>query len=63
MLPKYLGPWDTPIPEALLGIEWMAGKLFPDTPLRRDCETRTTAFYQAFYDLALPAADVAELCR
>lgn len=63
MLPKYLGPWDTPIPEALLGIEWMAGKLFPDTPLRRDCETRTTAFYQMFYDLALPTADAAELCR
>lgn len=63
MLPKYLGPWDTPIPEAVLGIEWMAGKLFPDTPLRTGCEARTTAFYQSFYDLAIPAADAAELCR
>ena len=40
MLPKYVGPWDTPIPEAILGIEWMAGKLFPDTPLRQGCEER-----------------------
>jgi iron complex transport system substrate-binding protein len=63
MLPKYLGPWDTPIPEALLGIEWMAAKLFPDTPLREGCEARTTDFYQRFYDLAIPAEDAAELCR
>ncbi len=63
MLPKYLGPWDTPIPEALLGIEWMAGKLFPDTPLREGCEARTTDFYQRFYDLAIPAEDAAALCR
>lgn len=63
MLPKYLGPWDTPIPEALLGIEWMASKLFPDTPLREGCAARTTDFYQRFYDLALPAADAAALCR
>lgn len=63
MLPKYLGPWDTPIPEAVLGIEWMAGKLFPDTLLREGCEARTADFYQRFYDLALPAGDAAALCR
>jgi iron complex transport system substrate-binding protein len=63
MLPKYLGPWDTPIPEALLGIEWMAGKLFPDTPLREGCAARTTDFYQRFYDLAISAEDAAALCR
>jgi len=63
MLPKYLGPWDTPIPEAVLGIEWMAGKLFPDTPLRAGCEARTTDFYQRFYDLAIPAENAAALCR
>jgi iron complex transport system substrate-binding protein len=63
MLPKYLGPWDTPIPEALSGIEWMAGKLFPDTPLRQGCQARTTDFYQRFYDLAIPAEDAAALCR
>lgn len=63
MLPKYLGPWDTPIPEAVLGIEWMAGKLFPDTPLREGCEARVADFYQRFYDLAIPAEDVDALCR
>jgi iron complex transport system substrate-binding protein len=63
MLPKYLGPWDTPIPEALLGIEWMAGKLFPDTPLRQGCAAHTKDFYQRFYDLAIPDADAAALCR
>ena len=63
MLPKYLGPWDTPIPEAQLGIEWMSGKLFPDTPLREGCEARMTDFYQRFYDLAIPAEDAAALCR
>jgi iron complex transport system substrate-binding protein len=63
MLPKFLGPWDTPIPEALLGIEWMAGKLFPDTELRAGCEARTTGFYQSFYDLAISAEDAAALCR
>ncbi|OQA44111.1 MAG: Fe(3+)-citrate-binding protein YfmC precursor [Chloroflexi bacterium ADurb.Bin325] len=63
MLPKYLGPWDTPIPEAVLGIEWMASRLFPDTPLHDGCEARTTDFYQRFYDLAIPAEDAAALCR
>ncbi len=63
MLPKYLGPWDTPIPEAVLGIEWMAGKLFPDTLLREGCAARTADFYQRFYDLAIPAEDAAALCR
>lgn len=63
MLPKYLGPWDTPIPEAVLGIEWMADKLFPDSPLHQGCEARTTDFYQRFYDLAIPAEDAAALCR
>lgn len=63
MLPKYLGPWDTPVPEALLGIEWMAGKLFPGAFLREGCEARTTDFYQRFYDLAIPAEDAAALCR
>lgn len=63
MLPKYLGPWDTPIPEAVLGVLWMAGRLFPDTPLREGCEARTTDFYQRFYDLAISAEDAAALCR
>jgi molybdate transport system substrate-binding protein len=63
MLPKYLGPWDTPIPEAILGIEWMAGKLFPGTPLHQGCEARVTAFYQDFYGLDVPAADATALCR
>lgn len=63
MLPKYLGPWDTPIPEAVLGVLWMAGRLFPDTPLREGCEARTIDFYQRFYDLAISAEDAAALCR
>ena len=63
MLPKYLGPWDTPIPEAILGIDWMATKLFPDTPLRQGCQDRVTGFYQEFYDLSIPAADATALCQ
>lgn len=63
MLPKYLGPWDTPIPESILGIEWMAGKLFPNTPLHEGCEARMTEFYQRFYDLAISAEDATALCR
>jgi iron complex transport system substrate-binding protein len=62
MLPKYLGPWDTPIPEALLGIEWMAARLLSDQSLREECEQRTAQFYDRFYDLAIPKEDAAALC-
>lgn len=62
MLPKYLGPWDTPIPEALLGIEWMAARLLPESGLREECEERTADFYDRFYDLAIPEEDAAALC-
>jgi iron complex transport system substrate-binding protein len=63
LLPRYLGPWDTPVPESILGIVWMTGKLYPDSALVKECPARVANFYRTFYNLELAANEVSELCR
>jgi hypothetical protein len=55
------GPWDTPVPDVVLGVAWMAGKLLPGSPLPLDCGQRVIGFYKQFYGIDLPAADFTAL--
>jgi iron complex transport system substrate-binding protein len=60
-MPAYVAPWDTPIPESVLGIMWMAETLYPDA-VDYDCATETAYFYRNFYGVTLPEADIAAAC-
>lgn len=60
-MPKLVAPWDTPAPDSVLGIIWMAQLLYPDL-VELDCETETSFFYNTYYNYAISAEEVAGLC-
>ena len=49
-LPKYLGTWDMPIPESILGMIWLAETLYPEY-VDMNIEEEITSFYGTFYHL------------
>ena len=51
-LPRVIAPIDTPVPESLLGIAWMAEALYPDR-VTFDLAAETARFYAAYYGYAL----------
>lgn len=61
LIPKLVAPWDTPVPDSVLGIIWMAGVLYPGS-LTLDCADETYYFYDTFYDYAISDDEVATLC-
>lgn len=61
LLPKLVAPWDTPVPDSVLGIIWMANILYPGL-VDYDCETEVTTFYQTFYDYDVTAEELSRLC-
>ncbi len=59
-MPQLLFSWDTPIPESVLGILWMAELLHPGlVPL--DLAETIRHFYQEFYRCALSAEELSAL--
>lgn len=60
-MPKLVAPWDTPAPDSVLGIIWMAQVLYPDL-VELDCATEADYFYNTFYGYAISAEEVATLC-
>jgi iron complex transport system substrate-binding protein len=61
-MPKLVAPWDTPAPDSVLGIVWLAEKLYPDLE-GLDCATETEYFYNAFYNYAISGEEVDALCQ
>lgn len=61
-MPKLVAPWDTPAPDSVLGIIWMAQRLYPDL-VELDCATETEYFYNTFYGYAIQAEEIAALCK
>ncbi len=51
-MPRVFGTMDTPLPESLLGVEWLTAALYPDRALF-DVRSDAIAFYQAYYGYAL----------
>lgn len=60
-MPSYVAPWDTPVPESVLGVIWLAKTLYPDQ-VDLDCATEVSYFYRTFYDYEMPEAELAALC-
>ncbi len=61
-LPKLAAPWDTPVPDSILGIIWMAETLYPDQ-VALDCASEAITFYNLFYDYAMSEDEAQELCQ
>jgi iron complex transport system substrate-binding protein len=60
-MPSWVAPWDAPVPDSVLGIIWLAQKLFPDR-VDLDCGTEAVTFFNTFYGYAIPQADIAAVC-
>jgi iron complex transport system substrate-binding protein len=59
-MPRVVAPMDTPVPESVLGIVWLAGVLYPERTTL-DMATEATAFYSTYYAYALSAEELAHL--
>ncbi|MGQ9889808.1 MAG: ABC transporter substrate-binding protein [Aggregatilineales bacterium] len=60
-VPKLVAPWDTPTPDSVLGVIWLAQLLHPDL-FQLDCPAETRYFYNTFYDYAISDEEIAMLC-
>lgn len=60
-VPKLVAPWDTPTPDSVLSIIWMANRLYPEL-VTLDCGTETEYYYNTFYDYAISDEEVQSLC-
>lgn len=61
-MPRIIAPMDTPVPESLLGVLWIADVLYPgQVPL--DLEKEAERFYRTYYSLELSEAELASLAQ
>lgn len=61
-VPKLVAPWDTPVPDSVLAIVWLAETLHGELS-GLDCAAETRFFYERFYDYAISDAEVSALCQ
>lgn len=47
--PSNLGPWDYPEPRSILGVLWLAQKLYPDLFADLDLQQETDLFHEQFF--------------
>jgi iron complex transport system substrate-binding protein len=59
-MPRVIAPMDTPLPESLLGVVWMAGLFYPDR-VRLDLRTEIERFYAFYYGYELTEAELDHL--
>jgi iron complex transport system substrate-binding protein len=59
-MPRVIAPMDTPVPESLLGVAWMASVLYPDL-IRLDLATEVEHFYTFYYGYDLTEAELEHL--
>ncbi len=60
-MPKLVAPWDTPAPDAVLGIIWMVHQLYPDL-IELDCSSEAEYFYNTFFDYEITDEELATIC-
>jgi iron complex transport system substrate-binding protein len=60
-IPKLVAPWDTPAPDSVLGIIWLAETLYPEE-VQLSCAAETETFYNTFYGYDISAEEIADLC-
>lgn len=61
-LPKLAAPWDTPVPDSILGIIWIAQTLYGDQ-VDLDCAGEAMTFYSTFYGYAMSPEEAAGVCQ
>jgi iron complex transport system substrate-binding protein len=59
-MPRLIAPMDTPVPESILGVVWMATLLYPDL-LSLDLAGEMKHFYASYYGLVLTEDELALL--
>ena len=59
-MPRVIAPMDTPVPESLLGLAWMATLFYPDL-VRLDLRTEVDRFYAFYYGYELAEAELEHL--
>ena len=59
-MPRVLAPMDTPVPESLLGLIWLAKILYPEW-INLDLKEESVAFYATYYGYALSDTEIAQL--
>ncbi|MBN1858094.1 ABC transporter substrate-binding protein [Candidatus Bipolaricaulota bacterium] len=47
-MPRVMGPWDTAVPDFILGVLWLCERFYPDTAAI-DLAAEVRAFYETFY--------------
>ena len=57
MMPQFIGSYDLPEPEVVLGIMWLSNKLYPDK-VNFDLRSEAKEFYQKVFDYTLTDADL-----
>jgi len=60
-MPKLVAPWDTPAPDSVLGMIWLAERLYPQvTPMT--CVQEAEYFYNTFYQYDITAEEIDTIC-
>jgi iron complex transport system substrate-binding protein len=59
-MPGLAAAWDTPVPDSLLGIMWLAETLYPEE-VNLDLKDEVMAFYADFYNYRLTDDEVTQL--
>jgi iron complex transport system substrate-binding protein len=60
-MPKLVVPWDTPAPDSVLGIIWLAERLNP-LLIGITCGEEAAYFYRAFYNYEITGEEIASIC-
>jgi iron complex transport system substrate-binding protein len=60
-MPRFVVPWDTPAPDSVLGIVWMAERLNPDR-ISITCKSEVEFFYNTFYNYSITTEEIMTLC-
>jgi len=58
----YIGSWDVPTPESILGIMWLANMLYPDE-IEFDMNREMKGFYETCYGYSPGDREIAEVLR
>ncbi|MBN1120836.1 MAG: ABC transporter substrate-binding protein [Anaerolineae bacterium] len=61
-VPQLVAPWDTPTPDSVLAVVWMAQLLYPDI-VDLSCDAEAEYFYQTFYGYDLSPEETARMCE
>ena len=56
-MPEFIGCWNTPVPESILGVGWLANELYPDK-MNLNMTQEVKDFYRTFYNYTMPDEEI-----